>query len=344
MKLLVEFIEMSRIAGMRRDLIQAGGGNTSLKFNDELMVIKSSGVQLTELSETKGLSYVNPKLIVDAFDNNMDISEQDLLKQCLIEGDRPSIETFFHALTGKFTLHTHAMLVNVITSRQNGLNEIASILPNALVIGYETPGLPLSKDIYVGLKSYFDKYSFMPKIIILKNHGLIVSAETSQECLELTNDVTEKIGIYLKIESSKEKISEVIYSYFKNRMKLENPDVTYWVNNEVIRRAYKDKGNQMWDYQFCPDAIVYCGKKAYDFQKDDLDEYYHLNGKPVIIVSNDEIYIMASNVKKAKDIESLLEFTAEVALLNMNHKMDLLSNKEQNFLLNWDSEKYRQKL
>ena len=37
------FIRISKYAGMRNDLAQAGGGNTSVKLDDQVMLVKSSG-------------------------------------------------------------------------------------------------------------------------------------------------------------------------------------------------------------------------------------------------------------------------------------------------------------
>ena len=38
-----DFIKISKYAGMRNDLAQAGGGNTSVKLDDHIMLVKSSG-------------------------------------------------------------------------------------------------------------------------------------------------------------------------------------------------------------------------------------------------------------------------------------------------------------
>ena len=94
-------IKLSKYAGMREDIIQAGGGNTSVKINDETMFIKSSGYQLSEMEENVGYSKVNYKKIVDYFKNNLEIKrrdEKELLENTLIEGKRASIETFLHSI------------------------------------------------------------------------------------------------------------------------------------------------------------------------------------------------------------------------------------------------------
>ena len=57
------FIKISRYAGMRNDLAQAGGGNTSVKLDDKTMLVKSSGIQLAQVSETEGYTKVDYRRI-----------------------------------------------------------------------------------------------------------------------------------------------------------------------------------------------------------------------------------------------------------------------------------------
>lgn len=101
------FIRISKYAGMRNDLAQAGGGNTSVKLNDQIMLVKSSGIQLADVSEKNGYTNVDYRMIVDYFKENVkDGSEpalteeagKELLSRAWKEGGRASIETFLHAV------------------------------------------------------------------------------------------------------------------------------------------------------------------------------------------------------------------------------------------------------
>lgn len=137
-------IKLSKYAGMREDIIQAGGGNTSVKIDDKTMFIKSSGYQLSEIEENAGYSKVNYKKIVNYFKSHLEIKrsdEKELLEETLMEGKRPSIETFLHSITEKYTLHTHPVVINVFTSRTNGMEELKSMFPDSLIIDYQTPGI-----------------------------------------------------------------------------------------------------------------------------------------------------------------------------------------------------------
>lgn len=104
---------MSKYAGMREDLVQAGGGNSAYKISKDMMAIKASGYQLADLTEKRGYAIVNPEIISNAFSAHNNITSMteadsiEILNSAFIKGDRPSIETFLHSIAGKYTLHTH---------------------------------------------------------------------------------------------------------------------------------------------------------------------------------------------------------------------------------------------
>ena len=56
------------------------------------------------------------------------------------------------------------------------------------------------------------------------------------------------------------------------------------------------------------------------------------------------MYIFAESVKKAIETQSVLSFSAQVMEFNMEFECDFLTEDEQNFLLNWDAEKYRKSM
>ena len=64
-------------------------------------------------------------------------------------------------------------------------------------------------------------------------------------------------------------------------------------------------------------------------------------GNPIIIALYGELYILADSVKKALETQSVLSFSAQVMLLNSGEECNLLSEEEQNMLINWEAEKYR---
>ena len=59
-KNIKELVTISKYFGQRFDLIQSAGGNISVKF-DDMMLIKSSGIILSDLTENYGYSIINNK-------------------------------------------------------------------------------------------------------------------------------------------------------------------------------------------------------------------------------------------------------------------------------------------
>ena len=340
-------IKLSKYAGMREDIIQAGGGNTSVKINDETMFIKSSGYQLSEMEENVGYSKVNYKKIVDYFKSNLEIKrsdEKELLENTLIEGKRPSIETFLHSITEKYTLHTHPLLINVFTSRKNGMKELKSMFPDSLVIDYQTPGIFLAKE-------FFDKFLKLENpqkanIVFLKNHGLIVSGKNMDEVIELHESILETLENKLKVNMRAYRNSTFLFKKLEDF--IEN-NIVYLCENGRIKDFIENNSIEGINYCFSPDSLIYCNKKILLLNKDDdmlevIKNHSLKYGNFNVVYFENELYIIAPNVKKAKEIESVLSFNLQVLKLNKNDEMDFLTEEEQNFLLNWDSEKYRKNL
>ena len=340
-------IRLSKYAGMREDIIQAGGGNTSVKINDETMFIKSSGYQLSEMEENVGYSKVNYKKIVDYFKSHLDIKrsdEKELLENTLIEGKRPSIETFLHSITEKYTLHTHPLLINVFTSRKNGMKELKSMFPDSLVIDYQTPGIFLAKE-------FFDKFLKLENpqkanIVFLKNHALIVSGKNMDEVIELHESILETLENKLKVNMQVYRNSTFLFKKLEDF--IEN-SIVYLCENSRIKNFIENNSIEDINYCFSPDSLIYCNKKILLLNKDDdmlevIKNHSLKYGNFNVVYFENELYIVAPNVKKAKEIESVLSFNLQVLELNKNDEMDFLTEEEQNFLLNWDSEKYRKNL
>lgn len=346
-----ELIQISKYAGMREDLIQAGGGNTSIKLDNHRMAIKSSGVQLADLSDDYGYSVVDYRVIRDYMDHMIKgqnhVVQEDILKKALIKGGRPSIETFLHAITGRVTLHTHSVAVNVLAARKGGMESLKQLFPHSLIIDYATPGLKLAELYYRTYLAESEKAGDDFSVIFLKNHGVIVSGKTSEDVIQRMEDVVCKTEKEVGINNQAYRHGYELYQKLK-AYGMEDGKIVVKAENASVLDAYKKCGYSLWDYQFCPDCVVFCGKKGFIYdaacKKEDLQKFIQDNGEPVLISYGKDLFIRADSVRKAREIESVLAFSTQVALLNQHNRLDLLSDEEQNFLLNWDAEKYRQKM
>ncbi|MGN0740815.1 MAG: class II aldolase/adducin family protein [Treponema sp.] len=256
---------------------------------------------------------------------------------------RPSIETFLHSITQKYTLHTHPTAVNILALTENGWQSLKSLFPNSLFVEYETPGIKLAKRYFEVFKSSGEN----PDIIFLKNHGLVVSSDSVDSVIQKTEAVLSKIEDFLYLDMSRYRNATKIYDVTRKISGLKD-EIVYLSQNVDVIKGIEKFGSKLWDWQFCPDCIVYLGKKALfldgAFSESDFENHIEKFSLPVIVSFKGNVYILARSVKKAKEIESVLSFSAQVALANQNNKINLLPDTEQNFLLDWDSEKYRQQM
>ncbi|MBC7960647.1 MAG: class II aldolase, partial [Vallitaleaceae bacterium] len=62
-----ELIQISHYSAANIGYIQGGGGNTSVKLNDQLMAVKASGCKLSQMGELEGYVVVDYGLIKDYF-------------------------------------------------------------------------------------------------------------------------------------------------------------------------------------------------------------------------------------------------------------------------------------
>lgn len=329
-----QLIEISRIVGMRNDYVQAGGGNTSVKIDNSIMAIKSSGYLLSDMKLNEGYSIVDFSCIKQMIKKEK-YTEKEILDKCHISGNKASIEVFLHSMTRKYTVHIHSLLSNILLARNNCEEIVNELFPNSAFIDYTTPGLELA---YNMIKKYNEE-----EIIFLKNHGLIVTSDNYEEIEKLIDLVDLKLSKYLNIKFEKYDNVTKIYKLIK---KYDN-DLVYLSEDIDIYKAFNKNNNKLWNYKFCPDCVVYCGLKELNlecFLEKELDEFVSKNGKIVLIVYKNYIYICAKTLKKAREIESLLSFSAKIFLNNEENNLNYLTNEEAKKLYNCDFEKYRQNI
>ena len=150
-----------------------------------------------------------------------------------------------------------------------------------------------------------------------------------------------------KTYSTLNRPSSPVFGFLYNEISDFIPnDIVYLSNDFDIKKFLNDKISL--DYWFCPDCLVYCGKRPLVLEDKNIKEKLKIHiqqyGKPVIVFYENNIYILAQTIKKAKEIESVLSFSIKVLNHNKNSEIDFLDEDEQNFLLNWDAEKYRQNM
>lgn len=353
---MIELKEISKYAGERFDLVQAGGGNTSVKLNDNEMIIKASGFSLSDVSESSGFSRVYTNKIAGIV-RNKDIlnstnkREREKITEKLVRDstmddmNRPSIETLLHSLLHKYTLHTHPIVVNMIVMRKDWKAILKVIFDDVdfVAVEYKTPGIELA----LALDCELTKINHVPKIVFLQNHGLIITSNKKQEIKELTEYVLNKIEKYLSIDMQKYKLTNKITDLF-NSVEI-NSNISYLCEDMFLNEQLNDNQEMYFSKPFCPDSLVYCGVNAV-YLHNLLDVATLLiykeqfNELPKVVIFENRIFFIAVNVKKAKELEEVFKFHIMVLLQNKELSNNFLDLEELAYLSNWEAEQFRREL
>ena len=350
-----DFIDISRFAGERFDLVQAGGGNSSVKLDNGEMIIKASGFSLSDVNEKDGYSIVQTKQIADIIKIRRVVNAKskrdrenitsDLVRKATIDtSNRPSIETLLHSFLLKYTLHTHPVSVNVIVSQKGWRNILKTIFKDEKIalVEYQTPGVELA----IALSNSLEGFEYLPNIIFLQNHGLIITSNSKNEIFTITEEVLKKTEDYLKLDLSKYKftteISKALYRFRKRQT------ISYLSCDDFLNTELKKNKELFFQLPFCPDSLVYCGIGAVeinnlnklDVLKVYKEKYY---STPNIIIYQNNLFIVSQNIKKAREIEDVLKFHIMILAQN-NNDINFLPSTELAYLSNWEAEKYRQNI
>ena len=349
------FIKMSKYAGERFDLVQAGGGNTSVKLKNGEMIIKASGFLLSEMTDTSGYSKVDTKKISSILKHTKIINETDkrnresltakLVQEATLDkNNRPSIETLLHSFLYKYTLHTHPILVNMIVIQKEWKSILSSIFKDQTIalVPYKTPGIELALELDKTLQSF----DIMPNIIFLQNHGLIVTSNNNVDIKKYMELTLEKIEKYLGINMEKYKLTNKISSLLNIIDSCEN--IAYLSEDIFLNQNLIHNKQLFLQKPFCPDSFVFCGVNAVEIESlTDERSIHNYREKyfesPKVIIFENNLFFIAQNVQKAKEVEEVMKFHITVLQQNLKTDKNFLELEEMAYLRNWEAEKYRQK-
>lgn len=195
-RVLEQLTAMSaRLGEPARDLVILGEGNTSAAVDDEVFLIKASGQSLVGIGPD-GFVAVRRSAVLSLLEQPS-LTDDEIkagLKEASLDPSAaaPSIEATFHAtllgLEGvNFVGHTHPTAVNALLCARDAEALFSGMLfPDQVVvcgiapllIPYTDPGVALARAIRDGVCDYCDRHGEIPRMILLRNHGLIALGKT----------------------------------------------------------------------------------------------------------------------------------------------------------------------
>lgn len=257
---LGELIRISNTVGKDKTLVLGNFGNTSVKSEDGAeMVIKASGVELAAVSQEHGwrrvrvadvLELLNDKTLAKSGDAERTVRiEAGLLLACRDHQPatvQPSIETFFHALLDTVVIHLHPEAVLAAACAGNGQKVVAKLFAKEkyppLWIPYAGLGYVSARKIQSLMTQYRQTYGRNPQVMVMQNHGLVVSAVSAAAALRL---VKKTVAVFADKQSKPKPVS-VKTTEFELLKKAQS----------AIRQAVFKAGGGYITVRCCTDASV----------------------------------------------------------------------------------------
>ncbi len=191
---LAALVQLSNRIGQDPRLVQPGGGNTSLKLEDALLV-KGSGTDLrtigpdgfTRLSLTRLASLAEAESMSDA-------EMMRFMAGCMLaEGPVPSVETPLHSLLPhRVIVHTHDVATMSLTNVPDATAErlVGELFEGTIVyVPYSRPGFPLARAVGRMVGSIPARAVGLA----LAHHGLVVWGDDADEAERRLRQVVGKI-------------------------------------------------------------------------------------------------------------------------------------------------------
>ena len=327
---LIDFKNTSYDLGNNFQLVQAAGGNTSIK-SENTMLIKASGTWL--INSKKDDIFV--ELDLASIKNKIKMSKEDNFVEDIMSNNnlRPSTETSFHGLINfKYVLHAHSTTTIANSIFHESKNLLKEKLGEHIVyVPYIRPGFPLTMLMKNLIKND-------TRIIILENHGLIVAGDNLNDTYNLLLETHNKLDNVINqydIDINVDKVLTIPQYIQKNHNKYQ------------IFKTKNEKLLSVFSKSFYPDHVIFLGPgipllNSPDDAKKFILEISKKNFKlpPYIIIKNYGLY---ENIEAIPAAKEMLDCFIEILLrIDFNYTPKTLSKEQENELLNWDAEIYRQ--
>ncbi|CAN7492537.1 class II aldolase/adducin family protein [Rhizobium sp. LjRoot98] len=333
-------LDVSARVGADPALVQAAGGNTSIKEGGTLW-IKASGLWLMQARQRDVMVPVALDALLDALERDDPSTEkaQDfVIADRNPSGLRPSIETTVHALMPqKVVIHVHCVETIATAVQVNGETIAASKLsgiPHAFV-PYARPGLPLAKAIATRIRPD-------TSVLILGNHGLAVAAETVAEAELLLAEVSNRLALPRR-KAPDADLAALSRLAVGSNFALPEDSLIHDAATDLASCRIAAGGS------LYPDHVIFLGRGSFVAAPGEtaaaIEERHRGEGVSVplallfpgkgVLVSKE---VTAGALAMARCLSDVL------GRINEGARLRYLTDAENAELLGWDAEKYRQEL
>lgn len=337
----VEFSELKSVSaeiGMDPMLIQAAGGNSSVK-DGNVMWIKASGTLLADALQKDIFVPVD----LDEMRKAVAAGEAraDQPGEFLIPGYstlRPSIETSLHAVFDQnVVIHAHCVHTLAHAIRSDADTILGKRLEGLkwASVSYAKPGANLARAVTEKLGNGTD-------VIILRNHGVIVAADTVGAAHALLRDVHDRLALEMGSMSAPdlEKLQSLSAG---TDFQLPDYESLHQLALNQARCGQASFGS------LYPDHVIFCGIGVAVVEQGETPVIASQRIETMGLPSPGFMLVPGSGVLVRSDASSgaiaLMQCLADVLMrVPTNAQLDYLSHEQNLELLNWDAEKYRQAL
>lgn len=215
-EILQQLVELTRYLGQpEKDYVIMGEGNTSARIDEDSFYVKSSGECMATIDE-RGFSELRLSVVLEMLErpevSDADISQ--IYQSAHVHPEdtsRPSLEAILHALAltrcrAQFVGHTHPVAVqSLLCSQQADEYLKGRIFPEEVtfcgiapaIVPYCDPGLALAKGFIQTLDTYTETYDRPPRVVLIKNHGLLAIGNSPQDVKNITDMYVKVVRVLL---------------------------------------------------------------------------------------------------------------------------------------------------
>jgi rhamnose utilization protein RhaD (predicted bifunctional aldolase and dehydrogenase) len=331
--------ELSAALGADPFRTQGAGGNTSIK-RDGVMWIKASGTWLADALAQNIMTPVRldplRKAIADG-DPRAAAAVDFLDAQRNASGLRPSIETSVHAIIpSPVVVHIHCVNTIALAVRHDGeslarerLRPHADVAP--AFMPYRKPGLPLAHAIA-------EQLTKDTNVFVLANHGLVVSGQTVAEVADRITRVCEAFSAPARAapQVGAENLAAIVEG---TDYRLPHDPTVHAVALDPKSLTIARLGS------LYPDHVVFLGPSLVEASVDGGRLRAPPEGRrPPLMMTLPGLGVVLHR-STSKNAEAMARCLADiVARIPDDAPIRVLTGAEEEELMNWEAEAYRQSI